>query len=236
MATQNVKDFNTVNLLNLRTDSILSIQNNELVRLNAANTTISGVGNFITNNINITGSFTSLNRPVINNTGVMLSGEAPPPNVESASFAWSTSYTNLINNTDNVMPLNSTLFNTDTNTYVLNNNRIGIRSTGWYEFTTNLKFYDMHTNVVFLNKLMSSSTPIGPLAIVTLMGREIGNGVAPIGGIGQPSAERGWVNTVLVQVASTGHYAIALNPNSNSPYPSNTDSSEPRVTVKKIHY
>jgi len=236
MSTQNVKDFNTVSLLNLRTDSILSIQNNELIRLNADNTTISGVGNLSTNNINITGSFTSLNRPVINNTGVMLSGEAPPPNIEAASFSWSSSYANLTNNTDTTMPLNLTLFNTDASTYILNNNRIGIRSTGWYEFTTNLKFYDMHTNVVFLTKLMYSPTPISALTMVTLMSRQIGNGVAPIAGVAQPSAERGWSDTVLVQVALTGHYAIVLNPNSNSPYPSNTDSSEPRVTVKKIHY
>jgi len=76
MATQNVKDFNAVNSVNLLNDSFLSVQGGELVRLNGLNTAISGINQLSTNNINITGSFISSNRLFINGTGVLLSGEA----------------------------------------------------------------------------------------------------------------------------------------------------------------
>jgi hypothetical protein len=76
MATQNVKDFNAVNSVNLANDSFLSIQNGELVRLNGLNINISGIDQITSNNINITGSFSSVNRPIINGTGVLLQGES----------------------------------------------------------------------------------------------------------------------------------------------------------------
>jgi hypothetical protein len=75
MATQNVKDFNAVNSVNLINDSFLSVQNGELVRLNGSNVNISGINEITSKNINVTGSFSSVNRPLINGTGVLLQGE-----------------------------------------------------------------------------------------------------------------------------------------------------------------
>jgi hypothetical protein len=76
MATQNVKDFTPVNSINLINDSILFVKNGELVRLNGLNVNISGINQITSNNINITGSFSSVNRPLINGTGVLLQGES----------------------------------------------------------------------------------------------------------------------------------------------------------------
>lgn len=232
MATQNVKDFNAVNSVNLLNDSFLSVQGGELVRLNGSNATISGIHQLSTNSINITGSFVSSNRLFINGTGVLLSGEATAGggSIEAAGFEWASSPANLSNNTDNIMPLNGTLFNTDANTFSVSNNRIGIASTGYYEFTTNLKFYDMYGDIIFLTKLMSSSTDSSALSPVTLMGRVVGDGAAS-----SASAERGWTHTTLVPVSSPGYYAIVLNPSINTPYPSDTENTKSKVFVKKIH-
>lgn len=61
MPTQNVKDFSPVNIINLSADSILSIKNGDLVRLNAPNAALSGVNLLVANNLNIgTGVFVAL--------------------------------------------------------------------------------------------------------------------------------------------------------------------------------
>jgi hypothetical protein len=75
MATQNVKDFTPINSINLINDSILFVQNGELVRLNGSNVNISGINEITSKNINVTGSFSSINRPFVNGSGVLLQGE-----------------------------------------------------------------------------------------------------------------------------------------------------------------
>jgi len=128
------------------------------------------------------------------------------------------------------MPLNTTVFNTDTATFDRDNNRINIKVAGRYLITVFYKTYDAHSNMVFLIKLASSSTNSGALTPVTLVGREVLNGQS-----GTASAEKGWSNSVIIDVASSGFYAIQLNPSANSPFPSDTDSTSPRVYITRLN-
>ena len=127
------------------------------------------------------------------------------------------------------MPLDATIFNNDTSIFDRDNNRINIKTAGRYLITVFYKTYDAHSNCVFLIKLASSSTNNGALSFVTLLGREVLNGQS-----GTASAEKGWSSTAIIDVASAGFYAIQLNPNSNSPYPSNSDSTSPRVYITRL--
>lgn len=67
MATRNVKDFDTANSINFNTNSVLSVQNGELKRLNGSSINITG-------NINITGSVNT-SQLTVNSTPVALSGQ-----------------------------------------------------------------------------------------------------------------------------------------------------------------
>jgi hypothetical protein len=147
----------------------------------------------------------------------------------TACFAWGSSYANLTNSTDNTMTLNSTVFNTDTSTFDRDNNRIHIKSAGRYLIDVFYKTYDAHSNCVFLIKLASSSTNNGALSPVTLLSREVLNGQS-----GTASAECGWSGSAIIDVASAGFYAIQLNPSGNSPFPSDSDSTSPRVYIAKL--
>jgi hypothetical protein len=148
----------------------------------------------------------------------------------SACFAWDSSLTNVSNNTDTTMPLTSTVFNTDTNTFDIDNNRINIKVAGDYLITVFYQTYDAHSNCQFKIKIASSSTNNGALTLVTLLGREVLNGQS-----GTESAEKAWSNSAIIDVASAGFYAVQLNPSINNPYPSTEDSTSPRVYITRLN-
>ncbi len=148
----------------------------------------------------------------------------------SACFAWDSSLANVSNNTDTTMPLTSTVFNTDTNTFDRDNNRINIKVAGKYLVTVFYQTYDAHSNCQFKIKLASSSTNNGALTLVTLLSRENLNGQS-----GTESAEKAWSDTTVIDVTSAGFYAVQLNPSINNPYPSTEDSTSPRVYITRLN-
>ena len=127
------------------------------------------------------------------------------------------------------MPLNTTVFNTDTATFDRDNNRIHIKSAGRYLINVFYKTYDAHSNCVFLIKLASSSTNNGALTLVRVLSREVLNGQSATA-----SAEAGWSSSIIIDVASAGFYAIQLNPSTNNPFTSDSDSTPPRVCIAKL--
>lgn len=172
MDTKNVNQFNTTNNINLNTDSFLSIKNNELVRLNGSDPTISGVNTLSSNNIfgtnlSITNTAASTidvvnlntanlncsNLPFIRSTGVLLSGQADK--VETAHFAYNGGgpYNAQV---EHYPIYNNVVYNTNTNIFELTNaetfnpiTRVFIKTPGYYE----LKFQFYGYNLKNLNRL-----------------------------------------------------------------------------------
>jgi hypothetical protein len=127
------------------------------------------------------------------------------------------------------MPLPTQIYNTDTGTFEVSNNRINIKTAGKYRFTLFYKTYDAHSNMIFKTYIQSSTTSTGGLTNVRLLGRNIANGQS-----GQSSAEKGWTDSATINVTSSTWYAIVLNANQNRPYPSDTDSTAPTIFVEKL--
>ena len=147
----------------------------------------------------------------------------------SACFAWDSSLTNVENNTDTVMPLTSTVFNNDTNTFDRDNNRINIKVAGRYLVTVFYQTYDAHSNCIFKIRIDSSTTNNGALTNGPLVCREVLNGQS-----GTESAEKGFGGSLILDVTSAGFYAVRLNANINRPYPSTEDSTSPRVYITRL--
>jgi hypothetical protein len=147
----------------------------------------------------------------------------------SACFAWDSSLANVANNTDTVMPLTSTVFNNDTGTFDRDSNRINIKVAGRYLITVFYQTYDAHSNCVFKIRIDSSATSGGTLTPGPLVCREVLNGQS-----GTESAEKGFGGSLIIDVASAGFYAIRLNANINTPFPSTEDSTSPRVYITRL--
>lgn len=216
MPTQNVKDFNTVNLLNLRDDSILSIQNNELVRLNGQNTLLSGINQMSVNNLNVTGSLSTINRPTVNGTNVMLVGEASQ--TDTAYFSYiPPSDINLGLATDYFPPFNTTVYNTNTSVFELVNSggtpstaRINIKSAGYYNIQFRYFGYDLKTQNRVIFKLFSSSTSTSSLNFVKWFAKNRYAGLDSDG-----DQMEGSIN---IYVSTPGFYTCAMFSQDLNPY------------------
>jgi hypothetical protein len=133
------------------------------------------------------------------------------------------------NNTDTQMPLTTTVFNNDTSVFDRDSNRINIKVAGRYLITVFYQTYDAHSNCIFKIRIDSSATNTGTLTPGPLVCREVLNGQS-----GTESAEKGFGGSLIIDVASAGFYAIRLNANINTPFPSTEDSTSPRVYITRL--
>jgi len=222
MATQNVKDFNAVSSVNLTADSFLTVQNNELVRLNGT-TTISGVNTISATNLNLT------NRPTVNGTGVLLQGEVVSPVAKSAYFSWTpSSDQNITQNTDYFAALDNQNFNSNTNVFELVNSgssspaaRVAIKETGYYRFFTQFYGYDLKNNFDFIHKLFRSNASDGALTQVRWLKKQRFASADSDG----DSME----STTTVYVGTTGFYAFAFNSPDAGPYTKKDESNSENI-------
>lgn len=162
----------------------------------------------------------------------------------SAGFSWvngSPGYFNIAENTDQYIPFNTTIFNTNTNVFELVNSgstagtngnqgaRIHFKQPGIYEIISNMHFFDFRGNIDFIVKVASSATSGGAMATVTAI-----NDMRSV----ESSTDQMINGTLLLNVTSAGYYTISVfasdidgNP---GPFPSDSDSAPTRIFVKKI--
>jgi len=221
MAIQNVKDFNTTNLLNLQNDSILSIQNNELVRLNGSNTIISGVNQISTNLLNVTGSLSTvslstINRPTVNTTGVMLVGEASQ--TETALFTWIPGADqNLGLATDFYPPFSNVVYNSNTNIFELVNvassspvARVFVKQAGYYQLGFKYFGFDLKTQNRVTFKLFTSATSNGAFTFVRWLAKNRHSGLDSDG-----DSMESWIN---LYISAPGYYTCVMFSQDLNPY------------------
>ena len=89
-----------------------------------------------------------------------------------------------------------------------------------------MHLYDLGANNIdVLVRLSSSSTSNGTMSPITLLHDYKSNdGVS----------DQLMNGTLLLNVTSAGYYTICVNPNNNSPFPSDADSTPTRIFVKKV--
>ena len=153
------------------------------------------------------------------------------------AYPTSDQYGNLTNGSDNYIPFNTTIFNTNTNVFELVNSgsvsgtlgdtgaRLHIKVPGVYQISGQMHFFDLFGNIDFLVKISSSSTSGGVMSPITLLhdykSAELTNDQLMNG-------------TVFLDVTTAGYYTICVNPSANSPFPSATDNTPTRFFIQKI--
>ena len=145
------------------------------------------------------------------------------------SWEWNTNYFNLTNGADNILPWDTEVFNTNSNIFELSgsgttNARIHIKESGYYEIIGQIHFFDLFNNMDMLVKIMSGSAS-GPMGLVTLLNDSK---------FSENSADQLLTGTTIINVSTPQYYSIAVNPSANTPFPSNTDNTPPKIFIKKI--
>jgi hypothetical protein len=158
----------------------------------------------------------------------------------SAGFSWvngSPAYGNLTNGSDNYIPFNTEIFNTNTNVFELVNSgsqagtlgnqgaRIFFKQPGIYEISCPVHLFDLSGHVDILVRVSSSSTSGGAMSSITLLHDAK---------FSELTADQLLNGTLLLNVTSAGYYTICVNPSANSPFPSDANNTPTRIFVKKI--
>lgn len=157
----------------------------------------------------------------------------------SAAYSWvngSPAYANLTNASDNYIPFNTEIFNTNTNVFELINSgsqagtlgdqgaRIYFKQAGIYEISCQVHLFDLAGNVDILVKVSTAATASGAMSPVTLLHDAK---------FSELSADQ-LLNGTLMLNAAAGYYTICVNPSANSPFPSDGNSTPTRIFVKKV--
>jgi len=147
-----------------------------------------------------------------------------------SSYAWTSNYGNLNNASDNFVPFDSEVFNSDASTFELVNSgsvtaKIFIKDSGYYEFNSQVHLYDMFNNVDVLVKLLVTNAPTGPMSLVGIFNNEK---------FSETTADRLINGNLTLKIDNTGYYSVSINPSANSPYPSNSNSTPTRLFIKRI--
>jgi len=141
---------------------------------------------------------------------------------------------NLINNTDNYLPWDTTAVNTDTSTFELvnpdsANARIWIKRTGYYEVVTRIIYFDCYNNSVSVYLDSNPSSTGGTWSRLTTLNRNWFPTVTP-----NPPAFI-FVGSVTVSIPSANTYiSVAVNPTLNTPFPALISGSSPSIFIRRI--
>lgn len=142
---------------------------------------------------------------------------------------------NLINNTDNYLPWDTTVRNTNTNIFELvnpnsANARIAIKQTGTYEITTRVSYFDCYSNTVSV--YLDSNTAITGGSWTRL--RALNRNWFPAFGVGSPPATM-FNSSTVVRIASVPLYiSVAVNPTANTPFPDSISGTAPGIIIQRI--
>jgi len=146
-----------------------------------------------------------------------------------AGYSWGSGYFNLTNGADNIIRFNTQSFNTHTDIFELSgsgtaNARVYLKQAGYYEFISQVHLFDMFNNVDVVVKLLSGSAT-GTMGLVSLFNNDK---------FAELTADRTINGTIIVNVTTPGYYAVAINPSTNSPFPSNDFNTPTRLFIKKL--
>jgi hypothetical protein len=153
-----------------------------------------------------------------------------------ACYSWNTGYFNLVNLSENFPKWDLEDFNSHPSVFELVNSgvsgdtgaRIHIKSSGYYEFTSQVHLYDLQSAVNVLVSLNSSLTSNGIMSIVT-------KGLFNDSIFSDPAGADQLLNgTMGVYVSSPGYYTVTVNPTAEEPYPSISSTTPSRLFIKKI--
>jgi hypothetical protein len=141
---------------------------------------------------------------------------------------------NLINNTDNYIPWDSTGINTDSNTFELvnpdsANARIWIKRTGFYQISTRMIYFDCYNNSITVHLDSNTASTGGGWGRLATISRDWWPTVTP-----NPPAIT-MVGSVVVGIASVPRYiSVAINPTANTPFPSLISGSSSSIFLTRI--
>ncbi len=146
-----------------------------------------------------------------------------------AGYSWGSGYFNLTNGADNIIRFNTQSFNTRTDIFELSGSgtadaRVYLKQAGYYEFISQVHLFDMFNNVDVVVKLLSGSAT-GTMGLVSLFNNDK---------FAELTADRTINGTIIVNVTTPGYYAVAINPSTNSPFPSNDFNTPTRLFIKKL--
>lgn len=162
----------------------------------------------------------------------------------SAGFSWtngSPAYFNIAEAADQYLPFNTTIFNTNTDIFELVNAgstsgtngdtgaRVFFKQPGIYEIICQIHFFDLRSNIDFRVKVSSASTSAGTMSVLTLLHDAR---------FSETSTDQLLNGTLLLNVTTPTYYTICVNATdvdgNPGPYPSDGESTPPRIFVKKI--
>jgi len=141
---------------------------------------------------------------------------------------------NLINNTDNYLPWDATVSNTDTSTFQLvnpdsPNARIWIKRTGYYEVVTRLIYFDCYNNNVSVYLDSNTASTGGTWNRLATLNRNWFPTVTP-----NPPAST-LIGSVTITINSVNTYiSVAVNPTANAPFPGIISGSTTSIFLRRI--
>lgn len=146
-------------------------------------------------------------------------------------------YFNLLNNTENFIPWNSQLFNSDPSTLELINigqtgssngsncSRISIKQDGYYEIKLGLHLLDMRNNVSVLTELWTTNSPSASMNFYKLLADQK---------FSESNDDRLIYGSDIFYFTSGTYVAISVEPSGESPYPSDLGFTPSYLTITKI--
>ena len=202
-----------------------------------------GVGNAITQ-LNISGdisatggvsgatvtgdgaAITNLNAENLS-TGIISSQRIIEPFVQ---VSWNTNYFNLTNNVDNYIPFDAQDYNSAPAMFRFVNPgtsdaRIQILEDGFYEIYSRVHMYDLGGNVDILVRLLTSQTSTGAMTNDTLLSDKK---------FAELNADQLMVGYAVTDLTAGTYVNIAVHPNANQPFPSNSDNTPTELVIRKI--
>ena len=165
--------------------------------------------------------------------GITLSGSQISTDVKVAKFNWSNNYDNLSNSTENYIPWDTTVFNSNSSVFQLTNSgstgtdcaRILINETGYYELKALVFLYDMYNNVDVKVSVAKSSGSTGTMSLIELIFD---------GKFSETTSDRTLNSSTILSLSSGEYISISVNPSANGPYPSSSSNGKTTLTLTKL--
>jgi len=141
---------------------------------------------------------------------------------------------NLINNTDNYLPWDTTAVNTDTNTFELvnpdsANARIWIKQGGYYEVISRVIYFDCYNMTMSVYLDINSSSTGGTWSRLATLNRNWFPTVTP-----NPAAVIFPGSVITAIPAGNRYISLAVRPTANTPFPDVISGSPTSIFIRRI--
>lgn len=155
--------------------------------------------------------------------------DGSPISLPTIQATWNTGYTNLTNGIENEVPFDaSTIWaeGTSSDYYTRSSGRIQLKKSGLYAVFTGIHLYDLQGNMDVTVKLWKHSSTSGTGTLITMQSDKR---------FAETAADQLISGFSFVQYDPSNPWLyVTVNPSANSPFPSNSDSTPPFITIVKI--